>query len=259
MDLGNYILNSEIETKVDRLLNFDPLYVNEQLGGSKESALGLFGTYVDQKEKMAHYLEDNRFGGKPWEFVNLAENLGFEYLHESLFVDDEWERQSEEMYYILWHPKYSILLTMETFGGQNAVNMAKFYANWKPFVFTHHTIHVHYSGGFINKYKAPKHEVEYCIQNHIYNRVGCNGDWIWPILEMSVDCREFLKYNIIKLLRYGTFERLWLQVPFLWLGNYVEHKTQDSFDLNIKYLREFPEEVKMMLIPKSSRYYKHIW
>ena len=150
---------------------------------------------------------------KTLEYLKLVEEIGFEQV---LKVDFKGNENRDEVFYIFWDAKRSILLCFDTYGDD--VNGGDFYYNWIP-----KDIHTTYkytrSGGF------EKH----------------NDGMVWVGYH---DCSENIENVIKKFEENGDFVVQWIKQPFLWLVHYGDNKREEYKDINKQRIVMLPEGIQ---------------
>jgi hypothetical protein len=213
-------------------MDADPLDIAEKLTGKsykedeETSSLGMLLQFSKTKilNKLLIETNDTIYGMKVSQYLDIATSSGFRIVLELPFdgnVGDNHQTYNE-MFYILFHDKYGILLTVETYG-ETSVNSSHSYYNWIPNDIENY--HLYISSGGFNK----NEEKNIWIGNH--------------------DGREGLLLNIRQLAENGTFLTPWVERPWLWLLNYVEaHTNADDYkEINQKILNLLPEDVRKLL------------
>jgi hypothetical protein len=193
-----------VSDDLQKLLDFDPLDVAEQLTGTlsadKDSpamalGLALMRRHSAMKEGALASHDDTMLDNRLDRYQRIVTDLGFEQVMADSFVG-----HGNETYFIYAH-RDGILLTFDTFTG-NKVNGGKFLYNW-----------------------APSLSWKELRGLHLTSSGHMNGDiWIG-----DHDCREAIRHKIGQLRKHGSFISPWKERPWLWLLHYADSKV-DGYD-----------------------------
>ena len=239
------------------LQSFDPLSEAEKL--TKKSykedktteSLG-FLLHLDKANQMNDLMEstdDTKFSESTEEYIRKITEFGFEKVYEESFNSKhEHTKYKTEMFYIYWHPTYSILLCFDTFWGNR--NGGNFYYNWIPndLCSRHHytssgrfeTVDMKpdFSGEL--KFSEPKPKwntfntswEDYKKISDDYSlrlRAFIKENGLIAIWSGDHDCREALKNNINLLVQNGTFLTKWYgQKAHLWLSHHGDNSSHNQ-------------------------------
>lgn len=204
------------------LLTYDPLQEAENITGldsaaSKGTAFLGMVLMMEKGSKLKLLQEsvsDTTFSMPMQGYIDNVVEFGFEIVYQSNFAG----KYGEESHFILFHPKYSILMNVDSFMGDR--NECKCFFNFVP------------------------NEQDYFDGN--LSHVGLNG-----ILSCydSFDGRESLRYKIQSCAKFGEFKLKWDRMPFLWLLNHVDTKGEgyDYRAINKERLALLPSYVREII------------
>lgn len=215
-------MNQEIK----KLLTFDPLLEMEKITGKscveseKTIFLGFEKNLINNlnKDALLMFNFDTYFNMYYKDYINIAEKLGFEKVYEENFADIN-NKDLIEKYYIFFHRKYGILLSLETFRAET-INTAIIYFNWKR-----------------------KNKIRLTNSNDSFDdNIGIS----------YINVIEGLKFHIEEVLENGEFITPWIKQPFLWLCNYMETKIKDYnyTVINNNKLNKLPIEIQRAISHK---------
>ena len=215
----------DIIKSYDSVFDFDPLHAAEKVTGedyhdSKETTgLGMLFhiSHTARKRDLRKSMNDTFMGISVGEYIMRAEELGFETIYIEEFMSHSSGKMEKQ--YIMWQPVLGILLNFDTWSG--CINGGHFYYNY---IFD-------YKDAFkkgINPTSSGRFNTDQ------YGKLIWCGDH---------DCREGLKYEIIKMAIIGEFLPNWFERPWIWLLN---HNDVHSVELADKHY------------PGKSELYQHI-
>jgi len=267
-------MEKELETRIGKLLETDPLSEAEKLTGKsyKEDkvteSLGflMMLSIKEEKENLLTSVDDTTFSETEGEYLRKVTDLGFELLLKETFIGRGYgNTPTEEHFYIMFHREYSILLSWDTFVGKR--NGGNFYYNWSPNEsFGGHSYRG--SGGYVSSIRdifslyynkdftnhdftdfsktfgdEPRwvlhedYEVFRKISDEWHNKLN---DYV-KLHDLRIiwrggnDCREAIKYTINGLAANGTFLKKWKEQPFMWL---LHHGEKNNKPDNYKEINE---------------------
>lgn len=278
-------MNKDIKNEIDEALNFDGLHEAEKVTGKSykddesTSALGFWATISnnERKRKLLSSLDDTVFSETEEEYLRKVTDFGFETVYKESFFGMKFyhEDDVEERFYIMFHRKYSILLTWDTFRGHR--NGGSFYYNWSP---KNNKVRGHLSSGHyigrkdrhplstyfnqdLTEHVNPDFETIVGVEpkwnlNMPYNEYReLHDPWLKKFEKYvednnlrSVwsghhDCREAIKHNINSLANDGDFLPVWKDTPFLWLINHGEsEKNVDYKEINKRKIALLPQDIQ---------------
>lgn len=251
-----------IESGMDDLLRFDPLYAAEKvLGKSDDGVAGLGMLLLNRRQdllkSLAQMSGDTYMGIPVADLISLLGQNGFQKVLEIPFESkNEFFRGEpgdvetyQDTFYIFWDARRGLLLCFDTYSANTAktpkdihVNSGNVYFNWRPkdkgiFDFP-------VSGGmkmtarpgnrFASKRGARQSEALF----RKYAVAACN-----------LDIREGLFRHLNDMERHGTFLSEWRAKPFMWLLTWSESRySGGSKDKYTKIVEEriasLPEHVR---------------
>ncbi len=189
-----------------------------------------------KKREMLESLGDTTFSNELHHYLGILGGFGFEVVLKEPFINED---KITEHLFVLWHDEYSILLTFDTHTWSNSdgsftknggtvpppsVNGGDFYYNIK--------------------FNAD-------VKRHDFTSSGGMRDndiWVG-----NHDCREAVKFHISQMADNGTFQKQWVERPFLWLLHYMDRKVEgyDSDKNNAERIAKLPQRVIDAITPKK--------
>lgn len=279
-------MNKKNKNEINEALDFDGLHEAEKLTGKsyKEddgtSTLGLFATLLNNqmKNKMLSSLDDTIFSETEEEYLRKVTDFGFEVLLKETFMSKTYfedEEPVEERFYIMFHRKYSILLTWDTFRGHR--NGGNFYYNWSA---KNNKVRGRLSSGhYIGR--KDRHPLSTYFNQDLTEHVNPDFETVVGVepkwdLNMSYkeyrelhdpwyekfdkyvednklrsvwsghhDCREAIKHNINSLAEDGDFLPVWKEAPFLWLIHHGERENDVNYkEINDRKIALLPQDIQ---------------
>jgi len=266
--------------EIDKALKYDSLSEAEKITGKsyKEDELtGKIGfmnhvLHSQKKNDLLNSVDDTTFSESEEEYLRKVTDFGFEIL-----LKDEFEtKEGKERFYIMFHRKYSILLSWDTFRGSR--NGGKLYYNF--IIPESGRFDMTSSGGCVNHSEKPysylfnqditQHMLPDELRNTQPKWKTCD-DWdeydkqlkIWEskvddyLLDKKLitiwsgdhDCREGLKHNMNKIAEQTTFLKKWVNQPFLWLLHHgdTEKADYDYKEINKERISRLPKDIQEII------------
>lgn len=232
---------TNIDALIRQGLDFDPIAEAEKLTGQPCSGafdttslvgLELMGIKRAALDESLSATDDTTFSNKLDNYQRIIGEEGFEKMLTIPFVNARWNERGNtaETYYIYFHPRDAILLSFDTFGGDQ-VNGGKFYYNWSPSKFTEAG-----TPDFDRRITSSGH---YTVANADQRKYIWCGDH---------DCREALRFNIRQLRLNGTFLNPWFEPQsLLWLLHHGDTYELEKMDKSLDQL--VSERIAMLPAP----------
>lgn len=162
--------------------------------------------------------EDTTFSMEIEPYLAVAHKMGFETVLEEQFCGHD---DVEEMYRVLWHAAWGLLLSFDSYGGKSVNSGNVYYNVWLSL----REYDLHTSSGSFNVIEDDK------------------GLWVG-----HHDCREGLKHYMFALAadgrNVGGFQVPWVEPPRLWLVHYGAKKSGDYKAENERHIGMLPPEVR---------------
>jgi hypothetical protein len=227
--------------EIRNMLNFDSLQEAEKITNKsyktdKVTETFGFGLHLAQskmKEKMLNKMGDTTLRNEVTKYLEIVQGIGFEVVLKDPCLNAEG---ITEHLYILWHDEYSILLRFDTHTWADDGSWAK-------------------SGK-----EVPPPSVN---GGSFYYNIKLNDDCDWKVTSSGGfrdgvwvghhDCREAIKFKISQLAANGTFQKKWVERPFLWLVAYTETKDKYDYDeINAERIARLPQHVIDAISPENN-------
>lgn len=237
---------TEQNDALGKLLSTDPLAEAEKATGKSYKsdevtlALGMLAHMNNVKVKKEALQEaKDTYYGCSWKYTEeIIEDLGFEqilvrpFLVEDTYAADKKNRLEYQVFY--WR-KDGILMTAETYGGENGST---------------NSIHLYYNVEFL----SAKDAFSIASSGHLHRESYDNDRFVW-IGHHQI--QEGLRYKLATLEQSGMFLPVWLEDPFLYLQHYGEKGNVSV----VETLSQFPEEVQNALaaVDRTKPHYNKVF
>lgn len=162
------------------------------------------------------------------QYLETIKDIGFKVVYTEPFVDSD---NIDQVYYVLWHYEYSILLDVATF----------LWEGDKTYTHTGSNI-------YFNLEVIP--DSDYYRYTQTGGFVRDTPELIWCGMN---DARDKVRHQIDELALCGTFVKQWKEVPFLSLTHYMdtinedrknwEENIENNRNLTRERLAKFPQEI----------------